>query len=156
MTAFLAVNIGLTVLGVEFYYLFSALIVPRSLAAAMAFALSCNAIVWYHGGIIASYPVWLAVLPAIGWFGVRYKRGTQFGDLIGASVALGIGTILRPDLLFFGAPLWFGCLALGRATLAALADWRVDRGGGVRLLVLRDGLGPGRGGCLSRAGQGET
>ena len=81
----------------------------------MAFALSCNAIVWYHGGIIASYPVWLAVLPAIGWFGVRYKRGKQFGDLIGASIALGIGTILRPDLLFFGTPLWFGCLALGRA-----------------------------------------
>jgi len=116
VTAFLAVNIVLTVLGIVFCYFFSTLIVPRSLAAALSFALSCNAIVWYHGGIIASYPVWLAVLPAIGWFGVRYKRGRRFGDLIGTSVALGVGMILRPDLLFFGAPLWFGCLAQGRAT----------------------------------------
>ena len=115
VTAFLAVNIGLTVVGVAFCYLFSSLIVPRGLAAAAAFAMSCNPIVWYHGGIIASYPVWLAVLPAIGWFGVRYKRAGRFEDLIGASVSLGVGMILRPDLLVFGAPLWFGCLVLGRA-----------------------------------------
>jgi len=115
VTAFLAVNIGLTVVAVVFCYLFATLIVPRPLAAALTFALSCNAIVWFHGAIIASYPVWLAVLPAIGWFGVRYKRERRFGDLIGTSVALGIGMILRPDLLFFGTPLWFGCLALGRA-----------------------------------------
>ncbi len=115
VTAFLPVNIGLTVIAVVFCYLFSTLIVPRLLAAAATFALSCNAIVWYHGGIIASYPVWLAVMPAIGWFGVRYKRGGRFGDLVAASGALGFGMILRPDLLFFGAPLWLGCLALGRA-----------------------------------------
>jgi MFS family permease len=113
--SFLAVNIALTVLGAGFCYLFASLIVPRPLAAALTFALSCNPIVWYHGAIIASYPVWLAVLPAIGWFGVRYKRAGRFGDLIGASVALGAGMICRPDLLFFGVPLWFGCLALGRA-----------------------------------------
>ncbi len=115
VTAFLTVNIGLTVVGVAFCYLFSAMIVPRSLAAALSFAMSCNAIVWYHGGIIASYPVWLAALPAIGWFGVRYKRDRRLSNLIGTSAALGIGMILRPDLLFFGAPLWLGCLALGRA-----------------------------------------
>lgn len=115
VTAFLSVNIGLTALGVAFCYLFGSLIVPRPLAAAAAFAMSCNPMVWYHGGIIASYPVWLAVLPAIGWFGVRYKRAGRLEDLIGASVALGVGMILRPDLLFFGAPLWFGCLVLGRA-----------------------------------------
>jgi hypothetical protein len=116
VTAFLTVNIGLTAIGVIFCYLFSSLIVPRALAAASTFALSCNAIVWYHGAIIASYPVWLAVLPAIGFFGVRYKRATRFGDLLGMSVALGLGMCLRPDLLFFGAPLWFGCLALGRGS----------------------------------------
>lgn len=115
VTAFLAVNIALTVLGVGFCYLFATLVVPRSLAAALAFALSCNAIVWYHGAIIASYPVWLATLPAIGWFGVRYKREGKRSDLIGVSIALGAGMVCRPDLLFFGVPLWFGCLALGKA-----------------------------------------
>ncbi len=29
--------------------------------------------------------------------------------------ALGVGSILRPDLISFGSPLWFGCLLLGRA-----------------------------------------
>jgi hypothetical protein len=113
--AFLTVNVGLTVVGVIFCYLFCTLVVPRSLAAALTFAMSCNPIVWYHGGIIASYPVWLATLPAVGWFGVRYKREGRFADLIGASLTLGVGTMLRPDLLFFGSPLWFGCLMLGRA-----------------------------------------
>ncbi len=125
VTAFLAVNIALTVLGIGFCYLFATLYVPRPLAAALALALSCNAIVWYHGAIIASYPVWLAVLPAIGWFGVRYTREREFGSLIGASVALGAGMICRPDLLFFGFPLWFGCLALGKA------PWRHWLVGGV-------------------------
>jgi len=115
VSAFLAVNIALTALGVAFCYRFFTLFVPRVVAAAVAFALSCNAIVWYHGAIIASYPVWFAALPAIGWFGVRYKRGGQFRDLVGVSAALGLGMILRPDLLFFGGPLWLGCLALGRA-----------------------------------------
>jgi hypothetical protein len=71
LMAFLPVNIALTVVAVVFCYLFSTLIVPRILAVAATFAFSCSAIVWYHGGIIASYPVWLAVMPAIGWFGMR-------------------------------------------------------------------------------------
>lgn len=115
VTAFLAVNITLTALGAMFCFLFAAMVVSRPLAASSTFALTCNAIVWYHGCLIASYPVWLAVLPAVGWFGLRYKRHARSGDLIGASVALGVGTILRPDLLFFGTPLWLGCLWLGRA-----------------------------------------
>jgi hypothetical protein len=115
VAAFLAVNIALSLVGVVFCYLFASLIVPRTLAAALSFALACNPIVWYHGAIIASYPVWLAVLPAIAWFGVRYKRSGRFRDLIGTSAVLGTGMICRPDLLFFGVPLWFGCLVLGRA-----------------------------------------
>ena len=117
VTAFLAVNIGLTILGAWFAYLFAALWVARPLAAASAFAMTCNPMVWWHAGIIASYPVWLAVLPAIGWFGTRYQRGGNLADLIGCSAALGLGMILRPDLLFFGTPLWFGSLAMGRATI---------------------------------------
>lgn len=113
--AFLAVNIGLTILGAWFAYLFAALWVSRPLAAASAFALTCNPMVWWHAGVVASYPVWLAVLPAIGWFGTRYQHDRKLADLVGCSAALGLGMILRPDLLFFGAPLWFGCLLLGRA-----------------------------------------
>jgi hypothetical protein len=121
--AYLAVNIALTCVGVVFTYLFATLVVPRPLAAATAFALACNPMVWWHGALIASYPVWLAVLPSIGWFGVRFVRGRAFGDLLGATLALGIGMILRPDLLAFGTPLWFGCLALGRARWR---DWLIS------------------------------
>ena len=120
--AFLAVNIGLTCLGVAFFYLFATLLVPRPLAAASAFALACNPMVWWHGGVIASYPVWLATLPAIGWFGLRFVRHRRFGDMLGATIALGVGMILRPDLIAFGSPLWFGCLALGRARWR---DWAI-------------------------------
>jgi hypothetical protein len=116
-TAFLAVNVGLTAVGAAFAYLFATLIVPRPLAAAAAFAMSCNPVLWWHGGVIASYPVWLAVLPAIGWFGLRYQRAGRVGDMVGASVALGIGMILRPDLLAFGTPLWLGSMLIARAPI---------------------------------------
>jgi len=115
--AFLAVNIALTIVGAWFAYLFASLWISRPLAAASAFALTCNPMVWWHAGIVASYPVWLAVLPAVGWFGARYQHNGKLGDLIGCSAALGLGMILRPDLLFFGTPLWFGCLLLGRASI---------------------------------------
>jgi MFS family permease len=120
--AFEAVNIGLTCVGVGFFYLFATLVIPRLLALATAFALACNPMVWWHGGVIASYPVWLAVLPAIVWFGARFVRERRPGDGLGATVALGIGTTLRPDLIAFGAPLWFGCMVLGRARWR---DWLI-------------------------------
>ncbi|SIO45490.1 hypothetical protein SAMN05444166_4869 [Singulisphaera sp. GP187] len=120
--AYLAVNIALTCVGVVFAYLFATLIVSRPLAAATAFSFACNPMVWWHGAVIASYPVWIAVLPAIGYFGLRFVRGRAFGDLLGATLALGVGMILRPDLLAFGTPLWFGCLVWGRARWR---DWLI-------------------------------
>jgi hypothetical protein len=72
-------------------------------------------VVWWHGAVIASYLAWLVALPAIGWFGVRFARHRRRGDLVGASLALGLGMVLRQDLLAFGTPLWLGCLWLGRA-----------------------------------------
>ncbi len=115
VTAFLTVNVGLTIAGAAFAYLFGTLAVSRPLAAAAALATTCNPIVWWHGGAIASYPVWLAVLPAIGFYGLRYQRSRRTADMIGASLALGVGMVLRPDLLAFGTPLWAGSLLLGRA-----------------------------------------
>lgn len=117
VTAYLAVNVGLTILGAAFSYLYAARFVSRPLAVAAAWAMTCNPMVWWHGGAIASYPVWLAILPAVGWFGARYQQSRGLGDLLGASAALGLGMILRPDLLFFGTPLWAGSLLLGRAPL---------------------------------------
>ncbi len=113
--AYLAVNILLTLIGVGFSYLFATLVVPRPLAAATSLALACCPMIWWHGAIIASYPVWLATMPAIAWFGIRFVRARHTCDLYGATISLGIGMILRPDLIAFGSPLWFGCLALGRA-----------------------------------------
>ena len=117
VTAFLMVNVGLTVVGAAFAYLFGTLVVSRPMAAAAALAMTCNPMVWWHGGAIASYPVWLAVLPAVGWYGLRYQRSGRAADMVGASVALGAGMILRPDLLAFGTPLWAGSMLLGRAPI---------------------------------------
>ncbi|WP_337176038.1 hypothetical protein [Paludisphaera sp.] len=117
VTAFLMVNIGLTMAGAAFAYLFGALVVSRPMAAAAALAMTCNPMVWWHGGVIASYPVWLAVLPAIGYYGLRYQRSGRTADMVGASLALGVGMVLRPDLLAFGTPLWGGSLLLGRAPI---------------------------------------
>jgi len=117
VTAFLMVNVGLTVVGAAFAYLFGTLVVSRPMAAAAALAMTCNPMVWWHGGAIASYPVWLAVLPAVGWYGLRYQRSGRAADMVGASVALGAGMILRPDLLAFGTPLWLGAMLIGRAPL---------------------------------------
>ena len=115
VTAYLMVNVGLTIVGAAFTYLLGAMVLSRGLAAASALAMTCNPMVWWHAGAIASYPVWLATLPAGGFFGVRYARRGGLADLLGASVALGLGMIQRPDLLVFGVPLWGGCLLLGRA-----------------------------------------
>jgi hypothetical protein len=117
LDAYEAVNVVLSVAAVTFCYLVATLMVPRPLAAASAFALTANTMVWWYGEVIASYLVWLAILPAVAWFGVRFARDRRKGDLLAATTALGIGMILRPDLLFFGTPLWFGCLCLGRAPL---------------------------------------
>ncbi len=120
--AFQAVNIALTCVGIGFFYLFATLVVPRPMAVASAFAMANSPMVWWHVGVIASYPVWLAVMPAIGWFGLRFVRGRRPVDVLGMTLALGFGMILRPDLIAFGSPLWFGCMVLGRARLR---DWSV-------------------------------
>lgn len=117
VTAFLMVNVGLTAVGAAFAYLFGTLVVSRPMAAAAALAMTSNPMVWWHGGAIASYPVWLAVLPAVGYYGLRYQRSGRTADMVGASLALGAGMILRPDLLAFGTPLWAGSLLLGRAPI---------------------------------------
>jgi len=129
VTAYLAANVGLTIVGAAFTYLFAALFVSRPLAAATAWAMTCSPMVWWHGGAIASYPAWLAALPAVGWFGMRYQSSRGLGDLLGASVALGLGMLLRPDMLAFGTPLWAGSLLLGRAPIR---HWLV----GIAILAL--------------------
>ena len=114
--AFAAVNIALTALGAAFCFLIAARGLPRPLAAASAFALTCNPLVWWYGPVVASYLVWLAILPAVAWFGLRFVEGRRQGDLIAISVTLGLGMILRQDLLAFGTPLWAGSLLMGRAS----------------------------------------
>ena len=113
--AFAAVTIALSTGAIVIIYLLGTQMLPRSLAASVAFALSCNIIVWRFSTPIASYVAWLLAIPAIGWFGIRYLRSRSTVDLVGTSLAVGLGSILRPDVLLFGGPLWLGCLLLARA-----------------------------------------
>lgn len=115
VAAFSAVNVLLTSIGAYYTWRIVAWVVSAPLALLTAVALTCNPSVWWHGATINSYLVWLAVLPAIGFHGGRYVRGRKREDLLGMSIALGIGTALRQDLLMFGVPLWAGCLAFAHA-----------------------------------------
>lgn len=115
--AYAAVTIAITCLALVFVYLLGTRFMPRPLAAVAALAFSCDTIVWFHGTPIKSYPVWMVALPAIAYFGARFIRRQRTGDLVAASLVLGLGSIVRNDVLVFGGPLWAGCLLLGRARL---------------------------------------
>ena len=118
--AYAAVTIALTCLGLVFLYLLGTRFMPRPLAAVAALAFSCDTIVWFHGTPIKSYLVWMVALPAIAYFGTGFIRNNRTSNLVAASLALGLGSIVRNDVLMFGGPLWAGCLLLGRARLR---DW---------------------------------
>ena len=115
-----AVTIAITCLALVFVYLLGTRFMPRPLAAVAALAFSCDTIVWFHGTPIKSYPVWMVALPAIAYFGTRFMQHQRTGDLVAASLALGLCSVVRNDVLMFGGPLWAGCLLLGRARLR---DW---------------------------------
>lgn len=93
-----------------FIYLFAALVVPRRIAGAVALATMASPMAWYHGVIMQSYIVWLAALPAIGYFGLRLVRERSWSMVLAASLATGLSTILRPDLVVFGGPLLGACM----------------------------------------------
>ncbi len=113
--AYAACTVGLSALGASLTFLIGRPALGRPLAAAAGLAMAASPTLWWHGTAITSYPVWIAALPAIGLFGLRFARGRRTADAIAASVALGVSTILRQDMIAFGLPLWAGCLALGRA-----------------------------------------
>ena len=92
------------------------LIFPRWLALAAAFAVVTNTMVWYHGVILESYIVWFGAMPTIGYYGLKLVRERSTPALVGASLATGLWTIMRPDLVLFGGPL------LGAAMLVAWKD----------------------------------
>lgn len=115
--AYAAVTMAITCLALVFVYLLGTRFMPRPLAAAAALAFSCDTIVWFHGTPIKSYPVWMVALPAIAYFGTRFMQHQRTGDLVAASLALGLCSVVRNDVLVFGGPLWAGCLLLGRARL---------------------------------------
>lgn len=118
--AFGAVNAGLTIVGAWGVFALARRRVSTPLAGLAAMAIATNPVVWWHGETINSYLVWLAVPPMIGLFGLRFIERGRRSDLVLCSVALGIGTALRQDLIAFGTPLWAGCLLWGRASRR---DW---------------------------------
>jgi hypothetical protein len=114
-TAFAIASTALEAIGIAFVFLLARRAMSRGLSLAVAVAMSCSTLVWYHGPVVTSYPVWLAALPAIGFFGWRFLEGRRTADAVAASVSLGIGSMLRPDMLLFGGPLLMTALLLGRA-----------------------------------------
>lgn len=102
----------LSCIAAAYIYLFAALILPRTAALLTALAAMASPMVWYHGVIMQSYIVWIAALPAIGYYGLRLVRERTWTMVIAASLATGLSTILRPDLVIFGGPLLGACMLL--------------------------------------------
>lgn len=117
IAAYAWVGTLLSAAGAAYIYLLGVMVFRRSLALAVAFAVMTNAMVWYHGVIMQSYIVWLAAMPAIGYHALRMVRERSLGSVIGASLATGLSTILRPDLVVFGGPL------LGVGLVLAWKGW---------------------------------
>lgn len=84
----------------------------QPLALFTAIAAMTSPMVWYHGVIMQSYIVWMAALPAIGYYGLRLIHERSWKMVIAASLATGLSTILRPDLVIFGGPLLGAALLL--------------------------------------------
>jgi hypothetical protein len=116
IAAFAAVNVLLTTAAAGYVFRLGCRWLPAPLALATAAAMAVNPMVWWHGATINSYLVWLAVLPAIAYHGLRYVDERTTAQLVAVSLALGIGTALRQDLVAFGTPLWLAALLLGRAS----------------------------------------
>ena len=108
LRAYSAVLIAMTCLALAFVYLLGTRFMPRYLAALAAFAFSCDTVVWYHGTLIKSYPVWMVALPAVAFFGSRFFERHRTGDVVAMSLALGLCSIARNDVILFGGPLWAG------------------------------------------------
>lgn len=113
--AFAATAILFSVIGAVFTYLFAKLVLSRGPALAVALATITSAMAWYHGVIMQSYIVWLAALPTVGYYGLRLVRERTRGMVVGAALATGLFTIVRPDLVVFAGPLLGACLLLSRA-----------------------------------------
>jgi hypothetical protein len=116
IAAFAAVNLLLTTAAAGYVFLIGARWLPASLAFATSVAMLLNPMVWWHGATINSYLVWLAVLPAIAYHGLRFHETRRTSQLVAMSLALGVGTALRQDLVAFGTPLWLAAMLLGRAS----------------------------------------
>lgn len=113
--AFAAANVALTACAAMAVFSLARRWVAPALAGTAALALIANPTVWWHGETINSYLVWLAVLPGLTVFGLRYGDHGRLRDLLGMGATLGIGTMLRQDLLVFGTPLAAGLLLRARA-----------------------------------------
>ena len=110
-------NIALATIGVTATYRVGRFWLTPAVAGVAALALATSTVVWWHGGAISSYLVWLATLPLLAFYGLRFVRDRHTVDAIAASLVLGIGSTLLQDLLMFGGPLWLVCLLLGRVRL---------------------------------------
>ncbi len=117
VNAFTLTAISVSLVGVVFLYLLCAMFLRPWMAAATTIAAALSPLVWYHSVPAASYETWIAVPPAIAYFGLRYAHERRLGLLYAAAAATGIGTILRPDMVAFAGPLLAGFLIVSRAPI---------------------------------------
>jgi len=124
--AFTVATVLVSVVGAAYLFLLCSLLFERWLAVATAIGTMLSPMVWYHGVPVMTYVTWIAIPPAIAYYGVRYWRERQVWLLHAAALATGVGTILRPDMVAFAGPMLGGILIMGRAPL--LKGWLVSLG----------------------------
>ncbi len=123
VSAYTLVTISVSLVGTAFIFLLCSLFLRPWMAAATTLAAALSPMIWFHAEPLLSYGTWIAIPPAIAYFGIRYFRERRFALLYAAAAATGIGTILRPDMVAFAGPLLGGILLISRAPL--LKGWVV-------------------------------
>ncbi|MFN7021330.1 MAG: hypothetical protein ACK4WH_08405 [Phycisphaerales bacterium] len=108
--AFALTGTLLSCIAAAYTYLFASQVLARAAALTTALAAMASPMVWYHGVIMQSYIVWMATLPAIAYYGLRLVRERTWRMVLASSLATGLSTILRPDLVIFGGPLLGACM----------------------------------------------
>jgi len=123
VSAYTLVTFLISLIGTSFIFLLCTLFLRPWMAAITTLAAALSPMIWFHAEPLLSYGTWIAIPPAIAYFGIRYSRQRKLPLLYAAAAATGLGTILRPDMVAFAGPLLGGILLITRPPI--LKGWAV-------------------------------
>lgn len=121
VVAYEILSIGASSVGVAGFWCVCRRLFTFGTSFLLCLLLSLNAVVWFHGTPITSYPCWIAMMPWLSWAALKVSRREGACSLVLLTGVYGLGILLRPDIALFGAGVWCWALARGRHSARAWA-----------------------------------